>query len=66
MVVIAFDLAAHTYHARNRGRYARVVDDSVVEMQIEQMAQAMTVLHSEEYAEIHVIHDGDVVSVDRD
>ncbi|MEP7360956.1 MAG: AAA family ATPase [Chloroflexota bacterium] len=65
VVVVAFDLAAHTYHARNRGRYGRVVDDDVVERQIEQMTKAMAALRSEGYAALHVVRDGDQIAVDR-
>jgi protein phosphatase len=65
VVVVAFAFAPHTYHARNQGRYGRVVDNDVVENQIEQMARAMDILRSEGYAALHVVRDGDQISVDR-
>lgn len=65
VVVVAFDLAPHTYHFRNRGRYGRIVDDDVVERQIEQMAKAMVALRAESYAAVHVVREGDQIAVDR-
>jgi protein phosphatase len=64
VVVVAFDFAPHTYHARNQGRYGRIVDNDVVENQIEQMARTMATLRSEGYAALHAVRDGDQVAVD--
>ena len=65
VIAIAFDLAASTYHARNRGRADRVVDDEVVERQIVQMAQTVAALRGEGYAALHIVRDGQQVEVVR-
>ncbi len=65
VLAIAFDFAAHTYHARNQGRYGRVVDSDVVDRQIEQMTRAMAALRSEGYVAVHVVRDGDQIALDR-
>ena len=65
VVAIAFDMSPHTYHARNRDRSGRVVDDYVVERQIEMMAMALAALPGEGYAALHVLRDGDEVAVER-
>jgi len=65
VVAIAFDLSPREYHARNRDRVGRVVDDDVVERQIDQMAGTMAALPSEGYAAIHVLRESDSVEVAR-
>jgi protein phosphatase len=65
VVAIAFDLAPHTYQARNQGRFGRVVESDVLERQIEQMARAMATLRSEGYAAVHVLRDGDEITIHR-
>lgn len=58
VVAIAFDLAASTYHARNRGRSGRVVEAEVIDWQVELMRRALTALPGEGYAALYVIGDG--------
>jgi predicted kinase len=65
VVAIAFDLAAPTLHARNRGRGGRVVDDDVVERQIDQMAETLATLPGEGYAALYVLRAEDSVAVAR-
>ena len=59
VVAIAFDLNASTYHSRNRGRAARVVEADVIDWQIELMKRALVALPGEGYAALYVIGDGD-------
>lgn len=65
VIAIAFDLAASTYHARNRGRRDRVVEAEVIDRQLEQMARTLAALPSEGYAALHVLRDEDEVLIDR-
>ncbi|MDL2335917.1 MAG: AAA family ATPase, partial [Chloroflexota bacterium] len=66
VVAIAFDLAASTYHARNRGRDGRVVAEDVVERQIDEMARTMAALPGEGYAALYLLTDHESVEVKRD
>jgi protein phosphatase len=61
VVAIAFDLAPRTYHARNRGRDGRVVEDEVVDSQVDMMAAALAALPREGYAAVHVLREADRV-----
>ncbi|HLB45143.1 MAG TPA: AAA family ATPase [Candidatus Limnocylindrales bacterium] len=63
VVAVAFDLPARTFHARNRGRDGRVVEDEVVDWQIEQMARALAAMPSEGYAALHVLRDPDTLGL---
>lgn len=65
VVAIAFDLSPREYHARNRDRTRRVVDDAVVETQVDMMDRALAALPREGYSAVHVVRDGDEVSVER-
>ena len=66
VVAIAFDMSPRTYHARNRDRAGRVVDDEVVERQIELMALTMAALPSEGYAGLYQLREAESVEVVRD
>jgi protein phosphatase len=65
VVAIAFDMSPHTYRARNRHRAERVVEDEVLERQIDVMSVALAALPGEGYAALHVLRDGDEVTVER-
>lgn len=65
VIAVAFDLPASAYHARNRGRTGRVVDDGVVDRQIDLMDRALASLPSEGYAAVHVLGELDEVAVER-
>ena len=64
VVAIAFDLAASTYHARNRGRASRVVEAEVIDWQVEQMQRALAALPEEGYAALYVIGNGGAAEVE--
>jgi predicted kinase len=64
-VAIAFDLAASTFHSRNRARSARVVGAEVIDWQVEQMRRALAALPGEDYAALYVLRDGAEVTLER-
>jgi predicted kinase len=65
VVAIAFNLAATTYHARNRGRAGRVVEADVIDWQVELMQLALAALPEEGYSALYVIGDRAAVEVER-
>jgi predicted kinase len=65
VVALAFDYAASTYHARNRGRAGRVVEAEVVDAQIEQMQRTLSALPREGYAAVYVLREGTEVTLER-
>lgn len=62
VVAIAFDLPAAVFHARNRGRSGRLVEDEVVDRQIERMRRALAALPGEGYAALYVLLEPDTLA----
>jgi protein phosphatase len=56
-IAIAFDLPPVFFQAHNAARQDRQVDGDVVALQTERMGEAMTLLHTEGYAALHVFRD---------
>jgi protein phosphatase len=65
VIAIAFQLDSRTYHARNRARSGRIVEDGVVDWQIDQMNRALAALPHEGYATVHILRESDDVTVER-
>ena len=64
VIAIAFQLDPRTYHARNRDRSGRIVEDGVVDRQIDLMDRALAALPSEGYAAVHVLRESDDVTLE--
>ena len=63
VVVIAFDLPAQLYLARNAGRTERIVEKRVVAEQAERMRLTLADLVVEEYAAVHVLREPDTLGL---